>query len=82
MNKEEWNEHCKDVIATMTSAKQFLRDEIQCREGVLKDTMSYHTDDFWTQEDFKEEVNYIDKIYGALDVAECMIEMWSERIEK
>ena len=43
--------------------------------------MNYHTDDFWTQEDFKEEVNYMDKLYGALDVADCMIEMWSERIE-
>lgn len=81
MNKEEWNTHCKAVIDTMTSAKQFIKDEIQCREGVLKDTMNYATNDFWTEEDFKEEVNYVNKIYGALDVCECMIEMWSERIE-
>lgn len=33
MNKEEWNEHCKAVIDTMTSAKQFIKDEIQYREG-------------------------------------------------
>ena len=81
MNKEEWNTHCKAFIDTMTSAKQFIKDEIQCREGVLKDTMNYATNDFWTEEDFKEEVNYVNKIYGALDVCECMIEMWSERIE-
>lgn len=81
MNKEEWNEHCKAVIDTMTSAKQFMKDEIQCREGILKDTMSYHEDNTWSQEDFKEEVNYVNKLFGALEVADCMIELWSERIE-
>ncbi len=72
-------QHCEKLIETITKAKEFFADELEIRSNILADI--YEDMKLWEQKDIFVEAEYITKIRYAIEVCECMLELWQQRLE-